>query len=110
MNLKDDHVLWKIIQMLQNYTPQDLKLAYQLVQADLFNSLTKLSNGQSLRLGSLGKFTKKEHTIKSALFKKQLGNKNIFVYYRINFKPFSKLKGLLTNQIINKYSLKKKVK
>ena len=94
--------------MNQNYTPSDLKLAHQIVQEDLFNSLTQLKNGESLRLGNLGKFTKKEHTIQSALFKKKLGNKNTFVYYRINFKPFSKLKGLLINQIINKYRLKKK--
>ena len=92
--------------MLNNYTQQDIKLAHKLVQEDLFNSLTNLQDGQSLRLGSLGKFTKKEHQIKSALFKKKLGNKNNFVYYRINFKPFSKLKELLTNQIIKKYRLK----
>jgi hypothetical protein len=92
--------------MLKNYTQQDLKLAHQIVQEDLFNSLSDLKDGQSLRLGSLGKFTKKEHQLKSALFKQKLGNKNTFVYYRINFKPFSKLKELLTNQIIKKYRLK----
>ena len=92
--------------MLNNYTQSDIKLAHQIVQEDLFNSLTQLEDGQSLRLGALGKFTKKEHQIKSALFKKKLGNKNNFVYYRINFKPFSKLKELLTNQIIKKYKLK----
>jgi len=92
--------------MLNQYTQQDLKLAHQIVQADLFNSLTNLKDGQSFRLGALGKFTKKEHQIKSALFKKKLGNKNTFAYYRINFKPFSKLKELLTNQIIKKYKLK----
>ena len=92
--------------MLNNYTQSDIKLAHQIVQEDLFNSLTNLEAGQSLRLGALGKFTKKEHQIKSALFKKKLGNKNNFVYYRINFKPFSKLKELLTNQIIKKYKLK----
>lgn len=92
--------------MIKNYTNQEIKIAYQIVQEDLLDSLTNLKNGASLRLGALGKFTKKEHTIQSALFKKKLGNKNIFVYYRINFKPFSKLKELLTNQIIKKYKLK----
>jgi nucleoid DNA-binding protein len=92
--------------MLQNYTQKDLKLAHKLVQADLLNSLTNLKNGDSLRLGSLGKFTKKEHQIRSALFKKKLGNKNKFAYYRISFKPFSKLKELLINQIRKKYRLK----
>jgi hypothetical protein len=92
--------------MLNNYTPQDIKLAYQLVQEDLLHSLTKMENGESLRFGKLGKFTKKEHQIKSALFKKKLGNKNNFIYYRISFKPFSKLKSLLINQVIKKYHLK----
>lgn len=92
--------------MLKNYTQSDIKLAHQIVQADLLNSLTNLQTGESLRLGGLGKFTKKEHSLKSALFKKKLGNKNTFVYYRISFKPFSKLKELLTSQIIKKYKLK----
>lgn len=92
--------------MLNQYTQQDLKLAHKLVQEDLFNSLTNLKAGDSLRLGALGKFTKKEHQMRSALFKEKLGNKNKFVYYRISFKPFSKLKELLTNQIIKKYRLK----
>jgi len=78
--------------MIKNYTQQDIKLAHQIVQEDLLNSLSNLQDGQSLRLGSLGKFTKKEHQMRSALFKKKLGKKNTFVYYRINFKPFSKLK------------------
>ena len=92
--------------MIKNYTNQEIKTAYQIVQEDLFNSLINLKNGATLRLGALGKFTKKEHTIKSALFKKKLGNKNTFIYYRISFKPFSKLKELLTQQIIQKYRLK----
>lgn len=92
--------------MIKNYTQSDIKLAHQIVQEDLFNSLTQLEDGESLKLGSLGKFTKKEHSLKSALFKKKLGNKNNFIYYRISFKPFSKLKELLTNQIIKKYKLK----
>jgi hypothetical protein len=91
--------------MMKHYTPQDLELAYQIVQEDLFNCLVHLEEGQSLKLGNLGKFTKKEYQIRSALFKKELGNKNNFIYYRVNFKPFSKLKSLLTNQIIKKYKL-----
>ena len=46
--------------MIKNYTNQDLKLAYQLVQQDLFNSLLTIKNGQSIKLGGLGKITKKE--------------------------------------------------
>jgi hypothetical protein len=46
--------------MLKNYTPQELKLAYQIVQEDLFNSLLQVKESQSIKLGSLGKLTKKE--------------------------------------------------
>jgi hypothetical protein len=42
------------------YTQQDLKTAYQIVQQDLFNSLLKAKNGQSVYFGKLGKLTKKE--------------------------------------------------
>ena len=43
-----------------HYTQSELKTAYQIVQTDLFNSLLKVKDGQSLRLGSLGKLTKSE--------------------------------------------------
>jgi nucleoid DNA-binding protein len=43
-----------------NYTTQEIKLAYQIVQEDLFNSLLSAKNGQSIKLSSLGKLTKKE--------------------------------------------------
>jgi hypothetical protein len=46
--------------MLKNYTPQEIKLAYQIVTQDLFNVLLTTKNGQSIKLGSLGKLTKKE--------------------------------------------------
>jgi hypothetical protein len=93
---------------MTNYTQHDLKLAHQIVSEDLFNSLAQLQAGQSLRLGHLGKFTKSEHSIKSALFKKELGKDYQFIYAKISFKPFSKLKELLTNQVLKKYRLRKK--
>jgi len=43
-----------------NYTQSELKTAYQIVQTDLFNSLLKMKDSESLRLGNLGKLTKKE--------------------------------------------------
>jgi hypothetical protein len=43
-----------------HYTQSELKTAYQIVQTDLFNSLLKMKDDQSLRLGNLGKLTKKE--------------------------------------------------
>ena len=87
--------------MLKNYTPQDLKLAYQLVQQDLFNALLTTKSGQSIKLGSLGKITKKESQQKCGW------DQQNYVYCRLNFKPFSKLKSALNEQIINKYRLKK---
>ena len=42
------------------YSQADLKIAYQLVQADLFNSLLQAKDGASIYFRPLGKFTKKE--------------------------------------------------
>ncbi|CAG8558643.1 5068_t:CDS:1, partial [Ambispora gerdemannii] len=36
-----------------HYTQQDIKLAYQLVQEDLINSLLAIKDGQSIKLGRL---------------------------------------------------------
>jgi len=43
-----------------HYSQQDLKTAYQIVQADLFNSLLKAKSGEAIHFGKLGKLTKKE--------------------------------------------------
>ncbi len=89
--------------MLNNqYTEKELKLAYQIVQEDLFNSLLKLKNQESIKLGSLGKLTKKECQQKCGW------DQQNYVYCKLNFKPFSKLKQALNEQIISKYRLKKK--
>lgn len=85
-----------------HYTQSDLKIAYQLVQEDLFNSLLKMKDNESLRLGNLGKFTKKERKQKCGW-----DNQN-YVYCKVNFKPFTKLKQALNEQIIKKYRLKAK--
>ena len=42
------------------YTPQDVKLAYQVVAEDLFNSLLRTKNDTTIKLGSLGKLVKQE--------------------------------------------------
>jgi hypothetical protein len=44
----------------QNYTPQDVKLAYQVVSQDLFNSLLKAKNDTTIKFGTLGKLIKQE--------------------------------------------------
>jgi len=83
-----------------HYTQSDLKTAYQIVQEDLFNSLLKMKDSESLRLGNLGKLTKKEQ-------KQRCGwDGQNYVYYKLNFKPFSKLKQALNEQIVKKYRLK----
>ena len=86
--------------MIKNYTNQDLKLAYQLVQQDLFNSLLTIKNGQSIKLGSLGKLTKKECQQKCGW------DQQNYVYCKVNFKPFTKLKTALNEQIVKKYKLR----
>lgn len=86
--------------LTNHYTPQDLKQAYQIVQQDLFTNLLTLPEGHSIKLGSLGKITKKE-------LKQKCGwDQQHYVYCRLNFKPFSKLKSALNDQIIKKYRLK----
>lgn len=84
--------------MRTEYTQQDLKLAYQIVRSDLFNSLLAAQDGDSIRLAHLGKITKLERKQKCGW------DKNTYVYYRLNFEPFSKLKQALNEQIIEKYS------
>lgn len=83
-----------------SYTQQDIKQAYQIVQTDLFNSLLQAKDGQSIHLARLGKITKKEAQQKCGW------DKQNYVYCRLNFKPFSKLKQALNDQIIKKYRLK----
>ena len=43
-----------------HYTQSDLKTAYQIVQTDLFNSLLKAQDGESIHFAKLGKITKLE--------------------------------------------------
>ena len=83
--------------LTRNYTQSELKLAYQIVQADLFNSLIKAQDNQSIKLGSLGKLTKKECQQKCGW------DQQNYVYCKLNFKPFSKLKQALNEQIVKKY-------
>ena len=87
--------------LTKNYTQQELKLAYQIVQEDLFNSLLQAQDGESIALAKLGKLTKKERQQKCGW------DQQNYVYCKLNFKPFSKLKQALNEQIISKYRLKK---
>jgi hypothetical protein len=78
---------------------QTLKQAYQLVQEDLFNQLQQAQNGQTIRFGNLGKFTK----IESRLSNPKYG---AHVYYKLSFRCFSKLKLAFHNQLSRKYKLR----
>jgi nucleoid DNA-binding protein len=63
-----------------------LETAYDLVITDLFHSLKKLADGESIKLGDLGTFHKKQYKMKSAL------NNRTYLYYRISFKASRTLK------------------
>jgi hypothetical protein len=86
--------------MNKNYTPQDVKLAYQVVTQDLFNSLLRAKNDTIIKLGSLGKLIKQERQQKCGWDGQE------YTYCSLKFKPFSKLKTALNEQIIKKYRLK----
>ena len=81
------------------YTQSQIKQAYQIVQQDLFNSLLRAQNKETIKLGNLGKFTKTEQ---------QLSNKKFgsHIYYKLSFRCFGKLKEAFHNQLSRKYRLK----
>ena len=87
------------VKSTNHYTQADLKLAYQLVQADLFNSLLKAKAQETIKFGQLGKFTKTEQMVNS----KQYGQ---HVFYKLSFRCFSKLKTAFHDQLSKKYRLK----
>jgi len=82
-----------------NYTPTQLKQAYQIVQQDLFNSLLKAKNKETIKFGNLGKFTKTEQQLSSPKY----GN---HLYYKLTFRCFSKLKTAFHEQLSRKYRMK----
>jgi hypothetical protein len=85
--------------MLKKYTQSDLKQAYQIVQEDLFNSLLKAQDDETIKFGNLGKFTKTEQMVHSKKYGKH-------VYFKLSFRCFSKLKEAFHNQLSKKYRLK----
>jgi len=83
------------------YTPTELKKAYQIVTEHLSQALIKAAPNQTVRLGKLGSFKKTENQITSRLQNK----KGIrYVYYRLLFKPFSQLKQELNKTLDRKYN------
>ena len=83
--------------MTIRYTQTELKTAYQIVSDHLFNEFLKMSEGQTIRLGSLGKFTKKSRQTRMGWTKQD------YVYYHFTFKPFTKLKTALDHSIVKKH-------
>ncbi|WNE40341.1 MAG: hypothetical protein GBAus27B_000408 [Mycoplasmataceae bacterium] len=82
-------------QTTKNYTLEEKKLAYSLVASDLLNSLKKTKDGESIRLDSLGAFSKTKQKIKSSLQGKTYGK--TYLYNRISFRLFPKAKAELDN-------------
>ena len=82
-----------------NYTQSQIKQAYQIVQQDLFNSLLKAQDKETIKLGSLGKFTKTEQGLSSPKYGQH-------IYYKLTFRCFSKLKEAFHNQLSQKYRIK----
>jgi hypothetical protein len=80
--------------------PAELKRAYTLVLNDLFQSFLKMKSGESLRLGDLGAFEKKEQQVKSGL------DQETYVFTKLSFRMFTKLKTGLDEQIRKKYRVK----
>jgi len=83
------------------YTPTELKKAYQIVTEHLSQALIKAAPNQTVRLGKLGSFKKTENQITSYL-KSKKGIR--YVYYRLLFKPFSQLKQELNKTLDRKYN------
>ena len=83
------------------YTPTELKKAYQIVTEHLSQALIKAAPNQTVRLGKLGSFKKTENQLTSYLHHKR-GMK--YVYYRLLFKPFSQLKQELNKTLDRKYN------
>jgi hypothetical protein len=82
-----------------NYSQTQIKQAYQIVTEDLFNSLLKAKDEETIKFGNLGKFTKNEQVVRS----KKYGQ---HVYYKLSFSCFSKLKEAFHHQLSRKYKLK----
>jgi len=82
-----------------NHTQSQIKQAYQIVQQDLFNSLLKAKNKETIKFGNLGKFTKTEQSLSSPKY----GN---HLYYKLSFRCFSKLKEAFHSQLSKKYRIK----
>lgn len=74
------------------FSLKDRKVARDLAIHDLMNSLIAAENGETIRFGTLGTFTKtkQKRKIKSKLFNESYGK--TYIFYRIGFRASSILK------------------
>jgi len=87
------------------YTQKELKQAYQIVTADLFNKLIKAKNNETIQigtLGSLGSLKKTEGQMVSHMKGKSYGK--AYVFNKIKFTMASKLKQALNQALEKKYN------
>ena len=90
-----------------NYSIKEIKEAYQIVSEDLFNRLVKAKDDQTVFLGSrgaLGSLKKTEGQMISHMKGKSYGK--TYAFYRIKFKPSSRLKSELNRVLEKKYKRK----
>jgi len=88
-----------------NYTLKEIKQAYQIVTADLFQRLVKAKTNETVHIGTLGSFgslKKTEHQMVSHMKGKTYGN--TYAFYRIKFTMASKLKQALNQALEKKYN------
>jgi len=83
------------------YPQAQLKEAYSIVTEHLTQALLKAKVGEPVRCGALGSFKKTENQMTSYL-QNEKGQR--YVYYRLLFKPFSKLKQSLNQALEKKYN------
>src|SRR5580765_6018819 len=81
-----------------HYTHSEIKLAYQIVQQDLFHQLLKAQAAETVKFGNLGNFKKTEQMVNSKSYGQH-------VYYKLSFRCFSKLKAAFHSQLSKKYKL-----
>ena len=87
--------------MNTQYTEKELKQAYTIVTADLFNRLIKAKNNETIFLGSRGVFgslKKTEHQQKCSW------DGNNYAFYKFRFSPSARLKQALNQALEKKYN------
>ena len=91
---------------IMNYMPKEIKQAYQIVSEDLFSRLVKAKDNETIQIGTLGSLGSLKKT-EGLMTSHMKGNKSYgktYAFYRIKFRPSSKLKSELNRVLEKKYS------